>query len=338
MVTKNEFNHRLSLLELAQALGNISEACRRQGISRTQFYEYKQRYQKLGLEGLKDPPVIHKQHPHKTPAAITERILELSLEHPGWGCIRLSDSLKSQGINISSPTVQSILVKHTMGNKNERLRKLEEKATYESLQLTEEQSALISKANPCFSERNHKLSNRPGELLAQDTIYLGFLPKTGKIYLQAAVDTYGSFAFGFIHSGKLPHCAVAVLHNDVLPFYKERGLTVNAILTNNSREYSGKANHHYELYLMLNDIEHRYTTVREPQTNSFVKRFAKTTLSEFFKKTFYEKTYQNTGDLQADFDSWLYYYNTERLHPGYPNLGNPPQKIISEYLTTVRKP
>lgn len=334
MGTKNELHHRLSLLELAQALGNISEACRRQGISRTQFYEYKQRFQKMGLDGLKDLSSLHNQHPRKTPPVITERVLELSLEHPGWGCIRLSEALKSEGISISSPTVQTILIRHTMGNKNERLQKLEEKATNESLQLSEEQLALVAKVNPCLLERNNRLSSRPGELLAQDTIYLGFLPKTGKFYLQAVVDTYGSLAFGFIHSGKLPDCAVALLHNDVIPFYKERGLNVNAILTNNSREYSGKASHHYELYLMLNDIEHRYTTVREPQTNSFVKRFAKITLTEFFKKAFYEKPYQNISDLQTDFDTWLRYYNTERPHPGYPNLGQSPEQIITKYLKT----
>jgi transposase InsO family protein len=332
MGTKKELHHRLSLLELAQALGNISEACRRQGISRTQFYEYKQRFQKMGLDGLKDLPALHNQHPHKTPAAIAEKVLELSLEHPGWGCIRLSEALKSQGISISSPTIQSILIRHTMGNKNERLQKLEEKATNESMQLSEEQLALVAKVNPCLLERNNPPSSRPGELLAQDTIYLGFLPKTGKIYLQAAVDTYGSLAFGFIHSSKLPDCAVALLHNDVIPFYKERGLDINAILTNNSREYSGKANHHYELYLMLNDIEHRYTTVRKPQTNSFVKRFAKIALAEFFKKAFYEKPYQSTHNLQMDFDAWLHYYNTERPHPGYPNLGQPPEQIVSGYL------
>jgi transposase InsO family protein len=331
MGTKNELHHRLSLLELAEALGNISEACRRQGISRTQFYEYKQRFQQMGLDGLKDLPPIHKQHPHKTPETIVEQVLELSLEHPGWGCIRLSETLKSRGINISSPTVQSILIKHSMGNKNERLRKLEEKATYESLPLSEEQLTLVAKVNPCFLERNNTPSNHPGQLLAQDTIYLGFLPKTGKIYLQAVVDTYGSLAFGFIHSGKLPDCAVAVLHNDVLPFYKEQGLEVNAILTNHSREYSGKANHHYELYLLLNDIEHRYTGVREPQTNNFVKRFAKITLAEFFKKAFYEKPYQSIDHLQSDFDAWLQYYNTERPHPGFPNLGKTPRQILSEY-------
>jgi len=29
------------------------------------------------------------------------------------------------------------------------------------------------------------------------------------------VDTYGSYAFGFLHVSKQPEAAVAVLHNDV---------------------------------------------------------------------------------------------------------------------------
>jgi transposase-like protein len=44
------------MLEFADTLGNVSEACRKMGISRTQFYEYKRRYQEQGLEGLKDLP------------------------------------------------------------------------------------------------------------------------------------------------------------------------------------------------------------------------------------------------------------------------------------------
>lgn len=36
---------RLSVLELAEQLGNVREACRQRGISRTQFYEYKRRFQ-----------------------------------------------------------------------------------------------------------------------------------------------------------------------------------------------------------------------------------------------------------------------------------------------------
>lgn len=100
---------RLSVLELAEALGNVSQACRQRGMTRTQFYEYKRRFQTHGLEGLKDLPPIHKSHPQTTPPAVVERILTLSLEHPGWGCVKLSDMLRLQGISVSSPTVQNIL-------------------------------------------------------------------------------------------------------------------------------------------------------------------------------------------------------------------------------------
>lgn len=51
---------RLSLLELAQGLGNVAEACRQRGVSRTQFYEYKRRFQTHGMVGLKDLPPIHR--------------------------------------------------------------------------------------------------------------------------------------------------------------------------------------------------------------------------------------------------------------------------------------
>jgi hypothetical protein len=37
------------------------------------------------------------------------------------------------------------------------------------------------------------------------------------------VDTFGSYAFGFLHTSKQPEAAVAVLHNDVLPFYQDLG-------------------------------------------------------------------------------------------------------------------
>ena len=77
---------RLSVLELAETLGNVSEACRQRGISRTTFYEYKKRFEQRGLEGLKDLPPIPKSHPFATPPEVVERILEINLEDPARGC------------------------------------------------------------------------------------------------------------------------------------------------------------------------------------------------------------------------------------------------------------
>ena len=51
------------------------------------------------------------------------------------------------------------------------------------------------------------------------------------------VDTYGSYGFGFLHVSKQPEAAVAVPHNDVLPFYRD--LPVGAVLTDNGREFCG---------------------------------------------------------------------------------------------------
>jgi hypothetical protein len=47
-------------------------------VSRTQFYEYKRRFQTHGLEGLKDLPSIHKAHLMTTPPEVVETVLAMS--------------------------------------------------------------------------------------------------------------------------------------------------------------------------------------------------------------------------------------------------------------------
>lgn len=61
-----------------------------------------------------------------------------------------------------------------MGSRYERLLKLEERALEQRIELTPQQVAQIEKANPAFKER-HVESSRPGELLSQDTFYVGTL-------------------------------------------------------------------------------------------------------------------------------------------------------------------
>jgi transposase InsO family protein len=324
-------HQKQSVLQLAESLRNVSEACRQRGVSRTQFYEYKRRFQTHGIEGLKDLPPIPKSNPLTTPPEQVERILALSLEHPTWGCNKLCDSLALEGIKISYPTIQNILNKHDMGTRYERLLKLEERSLSHEIELSPQQVAWIEKANPCFRER-HIESSRPGEVLSQDTFYVGVLKGVGRVYLHAVVDTYGSYAFGFLHTTKQPEAALAVVHNDVLPFYKEKGLPVDAILTDNGREFCGKDTHPYELYLELNDIEHRKTQVRRPQTNGFVERFNRTVLDEFFRIAFRKKLYESVEALQVDLDAWLVHYNTERPHQGYRNQGRRPIETIELFL------
>ncbi len=257
---------RLSVLELARELGNVAEACRQRDMDRTSFYEWKRRFQTQGFEGLKDLPPIHKNHPQTTPPEVVERIKTLALEHPTYGCNRHEAMLALEGIRVSSITIQQILYEQGLGTKIDRWLALEQQNAEKAIEITSEQAAYLEKLNPCFRDR-HLESGAPGELLSADTFFVGNLKGVGKVYLHAAIDTCGSYAFGFLHVPKQPEAAVAVLHNDVLPFYRNLDLPVKAVLTNNDREFCGTERHPYELYLDLNGIKHRRTKVKTPKTN-----------------------------------------------------------------------
>lgn len=217
-----------------------------------------------------------------------------------------------------------------LGTRIERWLALEAANAGKVIDITPEQAAFLEKLNPCCRERPVE-SAAPGELLSADTFFVGSLKGVGKVYLHAVVYTCGSYAFGFLHVSKQPEAAVAVLHNDVLPFYANLGLPVKAVLTDNGPKFCGTEKHPYELYLDLNGIEHRRTKVRTPKTNGFVARFNATVLDEFFRIKRRETFYDSVEVMQADLDAWLVHYNTERPHLGYRNMGRRPVETVMSF-------
>lgn len=107
------------------------------------------------------------------------------------------------------------------------------------------------------------------------------------------------------HTGKLPEEAVAALRNEVLPQFEAWGLKLEAILTDKGREFCGRDSYAYELYLMLNDIRHRTTRAKRPQTNGFCERFHRTVKEEFYSVAFRKTFYESLDQLQRDLDHYL---------------------------------
>ena len=126
---------------------------------------------------------------------------------------------------------------------------------------------------------------------------------------------------------------MAVLHDDVLPFYRALDLPVKAVLTDNGREFCGTERHPCELYLDLNGIEHRRTRVGTPRTNGFVERFNGAVLEEFFRVKMRETFHDSVEALQADLDAWLVHCNTERPHLGYRNMGRRPIETVMSFVS-----
>jgi len=84
MTTEEKVARRkLSLLDLAQALGNVSKACKLMGYSRQQFYEIRRNYQTYGAAGLLDKlPGSKGPHPNRVAPEVEQAILAYSLQHP----------------------------------------------------------------------------------------------------------------------------------------------------------------------------------------------------------------------------------------------------------------
>jgi len=118
---------RLTLLQLAERLGNVSEACRFHSISRSQFYEYKRVFQEKGFEGLLDRPPIPQSFPHETPSEVKQKVIALSLEHPAGGAVRISDQLRLQGVFVSPSMIRNLWIKENLETNYKRLLRLQEK-------------------------------------------------------------------------------------------------------------------------------------------------------------------------------------------------------------------
>lgn len=326
---------RLGVIRLSEELGSVTEACSRTGMNRSSFYEWKRRYRKHGIEGLMDLPPVHKSHPQKTPQHVVEEIVSESLRHPHWGCARLSEWLGLRGKYVSPPTVQNILTKNGLGLRRERLIRLEEKHLAEGYPLSPLQAAWIEKANPCFRERFQE-SSSPGEILAHDVFFCAMLRGTGRVYLQAVVDTFCSYAFGLLHVDAPSSCAAATLHNEVLGFYGERGVRVSPVLVDGGRWYRWGGSRGFEGYFAMEAAPDGMHSAGGHRENGFLQRFKRTALEGFFRSYMRKNSALSLREIRDEFDAWLCRYNTARPHSGYRNLGKAPLSAIEEYLAKKR--
>lgn len=322
---------KLSLLELAKQLGNVSKACKIMGYSRDTFYRYQSLFENGGEEALME---ISRKKPiekNRVPDYIEQAVIELAIENPALGQKRAANELHKRGILLSSSGVRSVWLRNDLETFKKRLKALEAKSAQDGILLTEAQLQCLEKAKLEKEAHGEIETEHPGYLGAQDTYFVGTMKGVGRIYQQTFIDTYSRIAFAKLYTEKTAITAAHILNEVVLPWFAEQDVALLRILTDRGTEYCGRIDEHaYQLFIGVENIDHSKTKARSPQTNGICERFHKTMKHEFYDVAFRKKLYHTIDELQQDVDNWLAEYNELRPHSGARCYGKTPWQTFND--------
>lgn len=322
---------KLGLLELAKQLGSVSSACKAMGYSRDSYYRFKELYEVGGHEALYE---ISRKKPimaNRVDAGIEKAVIEMAVEYPAYGQLRVSNELKKEGVLISPGGVRSVWLRNDLNNLKKRLKALEAKVAQDGIILTESQLIALERQKAEKESHGEIETEHSGYLGSQDVYYVGNFKGIGRVYQQTFIDTYDRVAHAKLYTDKTAITSADLLNDRVLPWYEQQGVPLLRILTDRGTEFCGRLEHHaYELFLSIENIQHSKTKAFSPQTNGICERFHKTMKHEFYDVALRRKIYTSLSELQRDADSWIKHYNEERPHSGKYCYGKTPWQTFQD--------
>ena len=319
-MTKDDvlFGYRLQVFERAGRT-SVSDACRTFGIHRSTYYAWKHQVERGGLEMLRPRERRQPQMPNQLSAVVEERIVAFSLAHPGLGPKKVAAELarpKWGGLLVSQNGVYKTLLRHGLNTAAKRLSLIAGyRAPYEP--------------DPDPGPERHIEVERPGELVGMDGFYVGRLRGTrGTIWQLTAIDVCSSFGWA-----ELVVCPTdnptakqtSKLARRVAKDLREAGWKLERVLCDNGNEFKGLA---FGETLARLGARKTHIHAGRPQTNGNVEALHKTILKECWRPAFARYLYPRYTGLRRELDTYLAYYNFDRVHTGRLTGGQIPADIV----------
>ena len=297
---------RLTLVTRVESGKAVAHVAAEMGVSRPTAYKWWRRWQAEGVDGLADRSSRPRSCPHQTPPEIEAQVIELRQ------ALKRGPARLAPLVGLPPSTIYRVLCRHGMN----RL-------------------AWMDRPTGRVIRRIH--TDRPGELVHIDVKKLGRIPDgggwrahgraatvstqkqraRGMACVHSAIDAHSRLAFSEIHDDeKGPTCAE--FWHRASAFFASYGIeTIDAVLTDNAKNYTGNA-----FTAALNGIKHRRIRPRRPQTNGKVERFNRTLIEEWA----YARTYYSDEERTAALDEFLHIYNHHRHHTA---IGGPPITAVN---------
>jgi transposase InsO family protein len=315
---------RLRLFRRAEELGNVSQACREAGVSRSAYYQLRARFRRYGSDGLH--PRFRKARPGRPPqleAVIERQVVALSLSWPSWGPRQLASQLARQGIEVAPSTVYRCLRRHGLGTRTQRFGVLEQHSLQAAGLLTERTRRQLERVRPTASRR-HVEARIPGQLVCFDCFYIGQLKGVGKVWQVTACDAASSYGLATVFVGNPRAAVTARFLRHVVQHFRKAGHHVRRVLTDRGSEFEGA----FQEACRDLALRHTRTKPRHAFTNGFVERLQQTILHDHWRIEFRRRYFTKLPQLDASLQSYLRFYNHERAHHGYRTRGRTPAQVV----------
>ena len=108
-------------------------ACKTMGYSRDSYYRFKELYENGGDEALYE---ISRKKPilaNRVDPIVEKAVLDMAIECPAYGQLRVSNELKKDGILVSPGGIRSIWLRNDLNNLKKRLVALETKMAQDGI-------------------------------------------------------------------------------------------------------------------------------------------------------------------------------------------------------------
>jgi transposase InsO family protein len=319
------YHRRLAVLDHAARCGNVSEACRTFGVSRTRYYQWKRLAERYGSEALLPKARRRPQLPNATPTHVVEQLLSLAVLEPTLGARRLADRLAEAGWPLAASTAQKYLHQAGLGTRRQRVARAALVAAAAGGLVTE----AAREAQPMgFCH----MSAGPAELVSLDSFYIGNLKGVGRVYQLTATDVFTRWATVAIMVGTPTGAHTARFVADLVRHWRRHGYQLRAVITDNGPEYIAGE---FRSALASRGIRHVRIPARSPNHNAVVERFQGTMLQECWRPAFHRRRFTSRRQLQAAADAWLITYNHRRRNHSDYMRGRTPHQILTNHPTQL---